>query len=129
MRDYIARQRACAYNEHFNSSVNMVMSMSKLSITSRWALMVARGWARLILDRCRDLINDRPNCVRFFLLQQGPHWIKPGSATTSTTPRHTQAAHINTAKQHSALALPCTFWLMTWHRSLGAHEKGGYNSG
>jgi hypothetical protein len=32
----------------------------KLSITSRWALMAARGWARLILDRRRDLINDRP---------------------------------------------------------------------
>ncbi len=37
------------------------MSMSKLSITSRWALMVARGWVRLILDRRRDLISDRPN--------------------------------------------------------------------
>ena len=37
------------------------MSMSKLSITSRWALMAARGWARLVLDRRRDLINDRPN--------------------------------------------------------------------
>ncbi len=37
------------------------MSMFKLSITSRWALMAARGWARLILDRRRDLINDRPN--------------------------------------------------------------------
>jgi hypothetical protein len=37
------------------------MSMLKLSITPRWALMAARGWARLILDRRRDLINDRPN--------------------------------------------------------------------
>ncbi len=35
----------------------------KLSNTPRWALMVARGWARLILDldRRRGLINDRPN--------------------------------------------------------------------
>ncbi len=33
----------------------------ELSITSRWALMAARGWAWLILDRRRDLINDRPN--------------------------------------------------------------------
>ncbi len=41
----------------------MAMSMFKLSITSRWALMVARGWARLILDRRRDLISDRPNCA------------------------------------------------------------------
>ena len=32
-----------------------------LSITSRWALMAARGWARLILDRRRDLLNDRPS--------------------------------------------------------------------
>ena len=35
LRDYISRQRAYAYNEHFNSSVNMAMSMFKLSITSR----------------------------------------------------------------------------------------------
>ncbi len=61
LRDYIARQRAYAYNEHFNSSINRAVSMFKLSITSRWALMAARGWARLILDRRRDLINDRPN--------------------------------------------------------------------
>jgi hypothetical protein len=39
----------------------MAMSMFKLSITSRWALMAARGWARLILDRRHDLIHDRPN--------------------------------------------------------------------
>jgi hypothetical protein len=52
-----------AINKHFNSSVNMAMSMFKLSITSRWALMAARGWARLILDRRRDLIKDRPNCA------------------------------------------------------------------
>jgi hypothetical protein len=63
MRDYIVREKAYAYNEHFNSSVNMAMSMFKLSITSRWTLMAARGWARLILDRRRDLINDRPNCA------------------------------------------------------------------
>jgi hypothetical protein len=47
--------------EHFNSSVISATSMFKLSITSRWALMAARGWARLILDRRRDLINDRPS--------------------------------------------------------------------
>ena len=35
MRDYIAREKAYAYNEHFNSPVNMAMSMFKLSITSR----------------------------------------------------------------------------------------------
>jgi hypothetical protein len=61
MRDYVARQKAYAYNEHFNSSVNMAMSMFKLSITSCWALMAARVCARLILDRRRDLISDRPN--------------------------------------------------------------------
>jgi hypothetical protein len=63
LRDYNARQRTYAYNEHFNSSVNMATSMFKLRITSRWALMAARGWARLIHDRRRDLINDRPNCA------------------------------------------------------------------
>ncbi len=45
LRDYIYRQRACAYNEHFNSSINRAMSMFKLSITPRWALMAAHGWA------------------------------------------------------------------------------------
>ena len=39
LRDYIAREKAYAYNGHFNSSVNKAMSMFKLSITSRWALM------------------------------------------------------------------------------------------
>ena len=63
VRDYIAREKACAYNEHFNSSVNMAMSMFKLSITPHWALMAARGWARLILDRRRDLINVCPICA------------------------------------------------------------------
>jgi len=61
LRDFVARQKAYAYVEHFNSSITGAMSMFKLSITSRWALMAARGWARLILDRRRDLINDRPN--------------------------------------------------------------------
>ncbi len=37
LRDYIARQRAYAYNEHFKSSVNRAMSMFKLCATSRWA--------------------------------------------------------------------------------------------
>jgi hypothetical protein len=41
----------------------MAMSMFKLSITSRWVLMAARGWARLILGRRHDLMNDRPNCA------------------------------------------------------------------
>ena len=63
MSDYVAREKAYAYKEHFNSSVNMAMSMYKLSFTSRRALMAARGWVRLILDRRRDLINDRPNCA------------------------------------------------------------------
>jgi hypothetical protein len=61
LRDYIARQKAYGHVGHFNSSVIGAMSMFKLSIAFRWALMVARGWARLILDRHRDLINDNPN--------------------------------------------------------------------
>ena len=63
VRDYISRQKAYAHNEHFSSLVNMAMSMFKLSITPCWALMAARGWARFILDRRRDLINDCPNCA------------------------------------------------------------------
>ena len=61
LRDYIARQRAYKYNKHFNLSVNMAVSMFKPSIAPRWALMAARGWARLILDRRRDLTSDLPN--------------------------------------------------------------------
>jgi hypothetical protein len=63
MRSYISREKAYAYNEHFNSSVSMAMSVFKLSITSRWALIAARGRALLIFDGCRSLINDRPNCA------------------------------------------------------------------
>ncbi len=107
LRDYIARQRAYAYNEHINSSVNRAMSMFKLSITSRWALMAARGWARLILDRRRDLINDRPNratAAEASLdgVQERCHFDNP------TTHTLTNAANIT---KHSAFALPCAFRL------------------
>jgi hypothetical protein len=61
MRDYTARQGACTYSEHLNSPVNKAMSMIVLSIAPRWALMAARGWAWLTLDRRRNLISDRPN--------------------------------------------------------------------
>ena len=61
LRDYIARQRAYAHPEHFNFGINRAISMFKLSIASRWALMAACSWARPIFDRRRDLINDRPN--------------------------------------------------------------------
>ena len=85
------------------------MSMFKLCITSRWALMAARGWARLILDRRRDLINDRPD--RATAAEAPPDEAQ--ERYHFETPRHTHAAHINTAMQHSALALPCTFLLVT----------------
>ncbi len=107
LRDYIARQSAYAHNEHLSSSVNMAMSMFKLSITSRWVLMAERGWARLILDRRHDLINDHPNCATaaeapLDETQERYHFNNPTALTH---------AHINTAKQHSALAFPCTFSL------------------
>jgi hypothetical protein len=35
MRDYIALEKACVYSEHSSSSVNMAMSMSKLSKKKR----------------------------------------------------------------------------------------------
>ena len=95
MRDY-TREKACAYNEHFNSSVNMAMSMFKLSITSRWALMAVRGWARLILDRRRDLINDRPPCstasgAPLDEAQERYHFDNP-TAHTSGAYQHSEAA-------------------------------------
>ena len=102
LRDYIARQKAYAYVEHFNSSVISATSMFKLSITSRWALMAARGWARLILDRRRDLINDRPSRAAAAESPLAEH----RSATTSTTQLTTHAVPFTTAKRHSSFALP-----------------------
>ncbi len=69
--------------------------------------MAARGWARLILDRRRDLINNRPNRATAAKApldeaQERYHFDNP------TT--HTRGA-CQTAKQHSALALPCIFCL------------------
>ncbi len=67
-----------------------------LNIPPCWALMAARGWARLILDRRRDLIKDRPNCV----IAAGPpldeaqeryHFDNP-TAHTSGTYQHSEAA-------------------------------------
>jgi hypothetical protein len=96
MRGYIARQKAYAYNGHFNSSVNIAMSMFKLSITSRRALMAARGWARLILNRHRDLISDRPNCATaagapLDEAQERYHFDNP-TAHTSGAYQHGEAA-------------------------------------
>ncbi len=70
--------------------------MFKLSITSRWALMAARGWARLIIDRRRDLINDRPNRTTaaeapLDEAQERYHFDNP-------------TAHTNGAYQHSEAA-------------------------
>ncbi len=69
----------------------------------------ARGWVRLIPDRHRDLISDRPNRATAAEAPLDETQERYG-ATTSTTPQHTHVAHINTAKQHSALALPYTFF-------------------
>ena len=74
----------------------MAMSMFKLSITSRWALMAARGWARLILDRRRDLISDRPNCATaagapLDGAQERYHFDNP-TAHTSGAYQHSEAA-------------------------------------
>ena len=74
------------------------MSMFKLSITSRWALMAARGWARLILYRRRDLISDRPNCATaaeaeapLDEAQECYHFDNP-TAHTSSAYQHSEAA-------------------------------------
>ncbi len=74
-------------------------------------MVAARGWARLILDRRRGLINDRPNCATaaeapLDEAQERCYFDNPTAQT------FTQAAHINTAKQHSALVLPCTFCVL-----------------
>ena len=94
MRDYIAREKAYAYNGLFNPSVNIAISMIKLSITSRWALLAARGWARL--DRRRDLINDRPNRATaaeapLDETQERYHFDNP-TAHTSGAYQHSEAA-------------------------------------
>jgi hypothetical protein len=58
--------------------------------------MVARAWARLILDRRRDLIDDRPNCATAAgaLLdeaQERYHFDNP-TAHTSGAYQHSEAA-------------------------------------
>jgi hypothetical protein len=70
--------------------------MFKLSITPRWALMAARGWARLILDRRRDLISDSPNCATaaggpLDKAQERCHFDNP-TAQTRGTYQHSEAA-------------------------------------
>ncbi len=39
------------------------MQGSRRARIKQIGLIAARGWARLILDSRRDLINDRPNCA------------------------------------------------------------------
>ena len=74
----------------------MAMSMFKLSITSRWALMAARGWARLVLDRRRDLTNDRPNRATAAEAPldetQERHHIDDPTAHTSGAYQHSEPA-------------------------------------
>ena len=105
LRNYIARQKAYVYVE-FNSPIIGATSMFKLSITSRWVLVASRGWARLILDRRRDLINDRSSRAA-----TASPLAEPRSAASSTTPLATHAVPFTTAntKRHSSLALPYTF--------------------
>ena len=78
--------------------------MFKLSITSRWALMAARGWARLILDRRRDLVNDRPSRAAAAEApldgaQERHHFDNP-------TSHHAAPFTTANTKRHSSLALP-----------------------
>jgi hypothetical protein len=74
----------------------MAMSIFKLSITSRWALMAARGWARFILDRRRDFFNDRPNCATAAEAPldeaQGRYHFDNPTAHTSGAYEHSEAA-------------------------------------
>ncbi len=118
--NYIARQRAYAYNEHFYSPVNIAMSMFKLSITPRWALMVAHGWARFILDRRRDWINDRPNRATaaespLDEAQERCHFDNPMTHTRGAC-QHREAA------KRTSFAL-YFFLLMTKHRPSGTHQN------
>ena len=59
--------------------------------------MAARGWARLILDRRRDLINDRPNCATaagapLDEAQERYHFDNPTAHTSGAYPEHSEAA-------------------------------------
>jgi hypothetical protein len=62
----------------------------------RWALMAARGWARLILDRRRNSINDRPNCATAAEAPldeaQGRYHLNNPTAHTSGAYQHSEAA-------------------------------------
>jgi hypothetical protein len=59
LRDYIARQRAYAYNEHFNSSVNSAMSMFELSITSHPLSADGGAWLRESYPRPPPRLDQR----------------------------------------------------------------------
>jgi hypothetical protein len=60
--------------------------------------MAARGWARHILDRRRDLINDRPNCATAAgapldeAQAQGRYHFDNPTAHTSGAYQHSKAA-------------------------------------
>jgi hypothetical protein len=59
--------------------------------------MAARGWARLILDRRRDLTSDRPNCATaaeapLDEAQERYHFDNP-TAHTSGAYQHSEAAY------------------------------------
>ncbi len=68
----------------------------KLNITSRWALMAAPGWARLIFDRRRDLISDLPNCATAAEAPlddaQGRYHFDNPTAHTSGAYQHSEVA-------------------------------------
>ena len=89
------------------------MSMFKLSITSRWALMAARGWARLILDQR----SDRPNRATaaeapLDEAQERCHFDSP-TAHTSGVYQHSEAAY-----RTRLLALPCALYFFAYDLAL-----------
>ncbi len=91
--------------------------MFKLGITSRWALMAALGWARLIPDRRRDLINDRPsNAAAAYAPLDGAQAYHHIENPTS----HTRGAF--SAKRISSLSRPVLL-LLTQHRPSEARKK------
>ncbi len=56
----------------------------------RWALMAARGWARPILDRGRDLINDLSNRAT---AEEAPLGVAQESCHFDNPTTHTRGAY------------------------------------
>ena len=60
LRDLIANSQAQRYLEMYRSTNAQATGLHKQQLNRLWGHTFARGWARLILDRLRDLVCPQP---------------------------------------------------------------------